>query len=76
MEHQRSVAAHFSSAAATYDQHAVVQTEAAGILADLAARLTPTYPTLVVSPQGAGTPVYRVVIGPLKRAESGTRRGV
>jgi rare lipoprotein A (peptidoglycan hydrolase) len=39
---------------------------------DLAATLTPTYPTLVVSPQGPGTPVYRVVIGPLNRAESGT----
>jgi hypothetical protein len=39
---------------------------------DLAATLTPTYPTLVVAPQGSGTPVYRVVIGPLNRAESGT----
>jgi rare lipoprotein A (peptidoglycan hydrolase) len=39
---------------------------------DLAATLTPTYPTLVVSPQGAGTQVYRVVIGPLNKAESGT----
>jgi hypothetical protein len=39
---------------------------------DLAATLTPTYPILVVSPQGPGTPVYRVVIGPLNRAESGT----
>jgi cell division septation protein DedD len=39
---------------------------------DLAARLAPTYPTQVVAPQGSGTPVYRVLVGPLNKAESGT----
>jgi hypothetical protein len=38
---------------------------------DLAASLTPTYPTLIVPPP-AGSRVYRVVIGPLNKAESGT----
>ena len=39
---------------------------------DVAARLTPTYPTLVIAPQASGTRVFRVVVGPLNRAESGT----
>ncbi len=39
---------------------------------DLAARLAPTYPALVLTPAGAGSAVYKVVIGPLNRAESGT----
>jgi rare lipoprotein A (peptidoglycan hydrolase) len=39
---------------------------------DVAARLTPTYPTLVIAPPASGTRVFRVVIGPLNRAESGT----
>lgn len=52
MEHQRSVATRFSSAAATYGQHAVVQTEAARILADLVAKLTPSARILEI---GCGT---------------------
>jgi len=39
---------------------------------DLAAKLAPTYPALVLAPAGAGSSVYKVVIGPLNRAESGT----
>jgi hypothetical protein len=39
---------------------------------DLAAKLAPTYPALVLTPGGAGSSVYKVVIGPLNRAESGT----
>jgi rare lipoprotein A (peptidoglycan hydrolase) len=39
---------------------------------DVASRLTPTYPTLVIAPQATGTRAFRVVIGPLNRAESGT----
>ena len=39
---------------------------------DVAARLTPTYPTLVIAPHASGTRVFRVVVGPLNRAESGT----
>ena len=39
---------------------------------DLAARLAPTYPALVLAPAGAGSQIYKVVIGPLNRAESGT----
>ncbi len=39
---------------------------------DLAASLPSTYPTLVVAPAGAGTGMFRVLIGPLNRAESGT----
>ena len=39
---------------------------------DVAARLTPTYPTLVIAPQATGARAFRVVIGPLNRAESGT----
>jgi len=39
---------------------------------DLAAKLASTYPALVLAPAGAGASVYKVVIGPLNRAESGT----
>jgi hypothetical protein len=39
---------------------------------DLAASLTPTYPTLIVPLPSSGSRVYRVVIGPLNKAESGT----
>jgi len=39
---------------------------------DLAAKLAQTYPALVLAPAGAGSSVYKVVIGPLNRAESGT----
>ena len=39
---------------------------------DLAAKLAATYPTLVQGPADSGTPVFKVVIGPLNRAESGT----
>jgi rare lipoprotein A (peptidoglycan hydrolase) len=39
---------------------------------DLAAKLSPTYPALVLTPSSPGTSVFKVVIGPLNRAESGT----
>jgi cell division septation protein DedD len=39
---------------------------------DLAAKLAATYPALVLAPPSAGSPVFKVVIGPLNRAESGT----
>ncbi len=39
---------------------------------DLAAKLAATYPALVLTPSSSGTPVFKVVIGPLNRAESGT----
>jgi cell division septation protein DedD len=42
------------------------------IAQDLAASLPSTYPALVVAPAGAGTGMFRVLIGPLNRAESGT----
>jgi len=42
------------------------------IAQDLAATLPASYPTLVVAPAGAGTGMFRVLIGPLNRAESGT----
>jgi cell division septation protein DedD len=39
---------------------------------ELAAKLAPTYPALVLAPPGQGTSIFKVVIGPLNRAESGT----
>jgi SPOR domain len=39
---------------------------------DLAAKLTPTYPAMVLAPSNPKTSVFKVVIGPLNRAESGT----
>ncbi|MGA2976280.1 MAG: SPOR domain-containing protein [Spirochaetia bacterium] len=39
---------------------------------DLAASLIPIYPTLVLAPSGMGTRVFKVVIGPLNGAETGT----
>jgi hypothetical protein len=42
------------------------------IAQDLAKSLVQTYPTLVVAPQPSGSRMFRVVIGPLNRAESGT----
>jgi hypothetical protein len=39
---------------------------------DLAAKLAPTYPALVLTPSSPGSSVFKVVIGPLNRAESGT----
>jgi cell division septation protein DedD len=39
---------------------------------ELAAKLSPTYPALVLTPSSPGTSVFKVVIGPLNRAESGT----
>ena len=39
---------------------------------DLAAKLAPTYPALVLAPTSPGGSIYKVVIGPLNRAESGT----
>jgi hypothetical protein len=56
--------------AAWYLQLAAYTTEQ--IAQDLAKTLVPTYPTLVLSPQPSGSATFRVVIGPLNRAESGT----
>ncbi len=39
---------------------------------DIASRLAPTYPALVLAPSSSSAAVFRVVIGPLNRAESGT----
>ena len=39
---------------------------------ELAAKLTPTYPTIVQAPSSPNSSVFKVVIGPLNRAESGT----
>jgi len=39
---------------------------------DLASSLSGTYPTLIVAPAATGTTVFKVVIGPLNKAESGT----
>jgi cell division septation protein DedD len=39
---------------------------------DTAARLSSTYPVLVLAPQSGAKALYRVFIGPLNRAESGT----
>jgi cell division septation protein DedD len=39
---------------------------------DLAASLPASYPALVVAPGAAGAGMFRVLIGPLNRAESGT----
>ncbi len=39
---------------------------------DLAAKLAPTYPALVLTPTGTGSAIFKVVIGPLNQAESGT----
>ena len=55
---------------AWYLQLAAYTTEQ--VAQDLAKTLVPTYPTLVLSPQAPGARSFRVVIGPLNRAESGT----
>jgi hypothetical protein len=39
---------------------------------DTATRLSGTYPVLVLAPQAGSRPLYRVFVGPLNRAESGT----
>jgi cell division septation protein DedD len=39
---------------------------------ELAAKLAPTYPALVLTPSNQGASIFKVVIGPLNRAESGT----
>ena len=39
---------------------------------ELAAKLTPTYPAIVQAPSSPKSSVFKVVIGPLNRAESGT----
>jgi hypothetical protein len=39
---------------------------------DLAATLASTYPAVVLNSTGVGTPTFRVVVGPLNKAESGT----
>lgn len=56
--------------AAWYLQLAAYTTEQ--IAQDLAKTLVPTYPTLVLAPKISGSATFRVVIGPLNRAESGT----
>ena len=53
-----------------YLQLAAYETEE--VAQDLAKSLVPTYPTLVVAPAAPGSRMFRVVIGPLNRAESGT----
>ncbi len=55
---------------AWYLQLAAYTTEQ--IAQDLARELVPTYPTLVLSPGQNGSRMFRVMIGPLNRAESGT----
>jgi cell division septation protein DedD len=39
---------------------------------DLEAKLSTTYPTQVIAPAATGARMYRVVVGPLNKAESGT----
>ena len=39
---------------------------------DTAARFSSTYPVLVLAPPAGAKPLYRVFVGPLNRAESGT----
>jgi hypothetical protein len=39
---------------------------------DTAAGLSEVYPVSVAGPKGAETPLYRILVGPLNRAESGT----
>ena len=39
---------------------------------DTAARLSSTYPVLVLAPQPGAKALYRVFVGPLNKAESGT----
>jgi len=39
---------------------------------DTAAKLSATYPVLVLAPPAGSRSLYRVFIGPLNRAESGT----
>lgn len=53
-----------------YLQLAAYSTET--LAKETAARLSPTYPALVIAPAAGSRPLYRVVIGPLNRAESGT----
>ena len=45
---------------------------AESLASGLAASLSATYPVLVLAPPPAGKQIYRVLIGPLNRAESGT----
>jgi rare lipoprotein A (peptidoglycan hydrolase) len=59
-----------TGSAAWYLQLAAYTTEQ--IAQDLAKSLVPTYPTVVLAPQPSGARMFRVVIGPLNRAESGT----
>lgn len=53
-----------------YLQLAAYSTEA--MARDTAARLSSTYPVLVLAPPAGTKPLYRVFIGPLNKAESGT----
>jgi hypothetical protein len=45
---------------------------AESLASGLAASLSATYPVLVLAPPPAGKQIYRVMIGPLNKAESGT----
>lgn len=45
---------------------------AESLASGLAASLSATYPVLVLAPSPAGKQIYRVLIGPLNKAESGT----
>ena len=53
-----------------YLQLAAYSTEA--MAKDTAARFSPTYPVLVLAPPAGTKPLYRVFVGPLNKAESGT----
>ncbi len=53
-----------------YLQLAAYSTEA--MARDTAARLSSTYPVLVLAPPAGSKPLYRVFVGPLNKAESGT----
>ena len=53
-----------------YLQLAAYSTEA--MAKDTAARFSPTYPVLVLAPPAGAKPLYRVFVGPLNKAESGT----
>jgi hypothetical protein len=59
-----------SKTAPYYVQLAAYSAES--LASGLAASLSATYPVLVLAPAQAGRQIYRVLIGPLNKAESGT----
>jgi len=59
-----------SKTAPYYVQLAAYSAES--LASGLAASLSATYPVLVLAPPPAGKQIYRVMIGPLNKAESGT----